>query len=152
MQLFGESEGKDGKGIFPVSLNFTTDLHSMGQYIQEVRKNIFEAVLNVDKSKEEVIIKENDDNFDGLNYLSGKTLDFINKKAMEGTLTAHIEGEVPSLVFNIPEISPYYFGYLVYLFQKSCGMSGYLPGVNPFDQPGVESYKKNMFKLLGKSE
>lgn len=152
MQLFGESEGKDGKGIFPVSLNFTTDLHSMGQYIQEGRKDIFETVLNVEKSKEKIIIKENKDNLDGLNYLKGKTLDYINKKALEGTINTHVEGEVPNLVFNIPEISPYYFGYLIYFFEKACGMSGYLFGVNPFDQPGVESYKKNMFKLLGKSE
>ena len=152
MQLFGESEGKDRKGIFPVCLNFTTDLHSMGQYIQEGRKDIFETVLNVEKSKEEIIIKEDKDNLDGLNYLKGKTLDYINKKALEGTINTHVEGEVPNLVFNIPEISPYYFGYLIYFFEKACGMSGYLFGVNPFDQPGVESYKKNMFKLLGKSE
>lgn len=152
MQLFGESEGKDGKGIFPVSLNFTTDLHSMGQYIQEGRKDIFETIFNVEKSKEKIIIKENKDNLDGLNYLKGKTLDYINKKALEGTINTHVEGEVPNLVFNIPEISPYYFGYLIYFFEKACGMSGYLFGVNPFDQPGVESYKKNMFKLLGKSE
>ena len=149
-QLFGESEGKDGKGIFPTSLNFTTDLHSMGQYIQDGRKDIFETVLNVAKSREEIIIKENQDDMDGLNYISGKTLDFVNKKAMEGSISAHVDGGVSNLVVNIPEISPYYFGYLVYFFEKACGMSGYLLGVNPFDQPGVEAYKTNMFRLLGK--
>lgn len=149
-QLFGESEGKDGKGILPASMNFSTDLHSMGQYIQDGERNLFETVLNVEKSKEEMIIKENKDNMDGLNYLSGKTLDFVNKKAMEGTLAAHIDGGVPNLIINVPEISPYYFGYLVYFFMKACGMSGYILGVNPFDQPGVEAYKSNMFRLLGK--
>lgn len=149
-QLFGESEGKDGKGIFPTALNFTTDLHSMGQYIQDGRKDIFETVLNVAKSREEIIIKENQDDMDGLNYISGKTLDFVNKKAMEGSISAHVDGGVPNLIINIPEISPYYFGYLVYFFEKACGMSGYLLGVNPFDQPGVEAYKTNMFRLLGK--
>lgn len=149
-QLFGESEGKDGKGIFPASMNFTTDLHSMGQYIQDGRRNIFETLLNVENSIEEITIKETEDNLDGLNYLNGKTLDFANKKAMEGTIAAHVEGGVPNLIINIPEISPYYFGYLTYFFMKACGMSGYLLEVNPFDQPGVESYKKNMFKLLGK--
>jgi len=122
----------------------------MGQYIQDGRRNIFETVLNVEKSKEEVLIKEDADNMDGLNYLSGETLDFVNKKAMEGTLSAHIDGGVPNLIINIPEISLYYFGYLTYFFMKACGMSGYLLGVNPFDQPGVEAYKRNMFKLLGK--
>jgi len=122
----------------------------MGQYIQDGERNLFETVLNVEKSKEEMIIKANKDNMDGLNYLSGKTLDFVNKKAMEGTLEAHIDGGVPNLIINIPEISPYYFGYLTYFFMKACGMSGYLLGVNPFDQPGVEAYKSNMFRLLGK--
>ena len=149
-QLFGESEGKDGKGIFPTALNFTTDLHSMGQYIQDGRKDIFETVLNVAKSRDEIIIKENEDDMDGLNYISGKTLDFVNKKAMEGSISAHVDGGVSNLIINIPEISPYYFGYLVYFFEKACGMSGYLLGVNPFDQPGVEAYKTNMFRLLGK--
>ncbi|WP_053954701.1 glucose-6-phosphate isomerase [Inediibacterium massiliense] len=149
-QLFGESEGKCGKGIFPTSMNFTTDLHSMGQYIQEGRKNIFETVLYIEKSKEEMIVKEDDDNLDQLNYVAGKSLDFINQKALEGSLNAHLEGNVPSIVINIPEISPFYFGYMVYFFEKACGMSGYLLGVNPFDQPGVEAYKNNMFKLLGK--
>lgn len=149
-QLFGESEGKDGKGIFPTSLSYTTDLHSVGQYIQDGRRTIFETVLNVEKSKDEIIINENEDNMDGLNYVSGKTLDFVNKKAMEGSILAHVDGGVPNLIINIPEISPYYFGYLVYFFEKACGMSGYLLGVNPFDQPGVEAYKTNMFRLLGK--
>lgn len=149
-QLFGESEGKDGKGIFPASMNFTTDLHSMGQYIQEGRRNIFETLLNVENSIEEITIKETEDNLDELNYLKGKTLGFANKKAMEGTIAAHVDGGVPNLIINIPEISPYYFGYLTYFLMKACGMSGYLLDVNPFDQPGVEFYKKNMFKLLGK--
>ncbi len=150
-QLFGESEGKDGEGIFPTSLNFTTDLHSMGQYIQDGRRNIFETTLNVEKPKEEIIIKEDEKDLDGLNYISGKTMDFVNKSAMEGTIAAHIDGGVPNIIINIPQITPYYFGYLVYFFKKACGMSGYLLGVNPFDQPGVESYKKNMFRILGKS-
>ncbi|HCX03128.1 MAG TPA: glucose-6-phosphate isomerase [Clostridiales bacterium] len=149
-QLFGESEGKDGKGIFPASLNFTTDLHSMGQYIQDGRKNIFETVLNVGKSKKDIKVKEDKDNLDGLNYLSGRTLDYINKKAMEGTIKAHVDGRVPNLMINIPELNPYYAGYLFYFLEKSCGLSGYLLGVNPFNQPGVEAYKKNMFQLLGK--
>lgn len=149
-QLFGESEGKDGKGIFPTNLNFTTDLHSMGQFIQDGRKNIFETILCVNKSREEIIIKEDKDDMDGLNYLSGKTLDFINKKAMEATISAHVDGGVPNIIINIPEVTPYYLGYLVYFFEKTCGMSGYLLGVNPFNQPGVEAYKANMFRLLDK--
>ncbi|HZK56669.1 MAG TPA: glucose-6-phosphate isomerase [Clostridia bacterium] len=149
-QLFGESEGKDGKGIFPASLNFTTDLHSMGQYMQDGKRNIFETILNVEKPREEISIPKDGDDLDGLNYISGKALDFVNKSAMKGTIAAHADGGVPNLIVNIPEISPYYFGYLVYFFEKACGMSGYLLGVNPFNQPGVEAYKKNMFKLLGK--
>jgi len=148
-QLFGESEGKNGKGIFPASVNFTTDLHSMGQYIQDGRRNIFETILNVEESSEDIIIKETEEDM-GLNYLAGKTMGFVNNKACEGTLSAHIDGGVPNLIINIPEISPYYFGYLVYFFEKACAISGYLLGVNPFDQPGVEAYKRNMFKLLGK--
>ena len=147
-QLFGESEGKDGEGIFPASLNFTTDLHSMGQYMQDGRRNIFETILNVEKPKEEILIPRDKDDLDGLNYISEKTLDFVNKSAMKGTIAAHIDGGVPNLVINVPEISPYYFGYLVYFFEKACGMSGYLLGVNPFNQPGVEAYKKNMLQLL----
>lgn len=149
-QLFGESEGKDMKGIFPTALNFTTDLHSMGQYIQEGRKHIFETVLNVEKPVCEITIKPDKDDLDGLNYISGKTIDYVNKMAMEGSIEAHVDGGVPNLIVNIPEISPYYFGYMAYFFEKACGMSGYLLGVNPFDQPGVEAYKTNMFKLLGK--
>ena len=149
-QLFGESEGKDGKGIFPVSMNFSTELHSMGQYIQDGEKFLFETVLNVKKSKKEIVIKESKYNMDELNYLSGKTLYYVNRMAMEGALEAHVDGGVPNLIINIPEISPYYFGYLTYFFMKACGMSGYLLGVNPFNQPGVEAYKTNMFRLLGK--
>lgn len=149
-QLYGESEGKDHKGIYPASVDFSTDLHSMGQFIQEGTRNLFETVLQVDKSAEEIVIGEDKDDLDGLNFLAGKTVDFVNKKAFEGTLLAHTDGGVPNLVVTIPEISPYWFGYLVYFFEKACGISGYLLGVNPFDQPGVEAYKKNMFALLGK--
>ncbi|WP_429082304.1 glucose-6-phosphate isomerase [Brassicibacter mesophilus] len=149
-QLYGESEGKDGKGIFPASVNFSTDLHSMGQYIQDGRRELFETVINVLNPKEDIIIKRDSENIDGLNYLSEKTLDYVNKKAFEGTMLAHIEGNVPNLVINIPEMNEYYFGKLIYFFEKACGISGYLLGVNPFDQPGVESYKRNMFALLGK--
>lgn len=149
-QLFGESEGKDGKGIFPAGVDFTTDLHSMGQYIQDGLRNIFETVLHVDKSRKEIFIGKDDRDLDKLNYISGKSLDYVNKKAMEGTILAHHDGGVPSLVVNIPEMTPFYFGQMVYFFEKACGISGYLLGVNPFDQPGVEAYKKNMFALLGK--
>ena len=149
-QLFGESEGKNGKGIFPSSLNFTTDLHSMGQYIQEGRKNLFETVLRIEKYHNNLIIKKIEEDIDGLNYLEGKTIGFVNNKALEGVLAAHTEGGVPNIVINIPEITPYYLGHLVYFFEKACGISGYMLGVNPFDQPGVEAYKRNMFKLLGK--
>ena len=149
-QLYGESEGKDGKGIFPAGVDFTTDLHSMGQYIQEGLRNIFETVLYVEKPRKNVVIKEDKDNIDGLNFLAGKEMDYVNKKAFEGTLLAHTDGGVPNLVVTIPELNEYYFGYMVYFFEKACGMSGYLLGVNPFDQPGVEAYKKNMFALLGK--
>ncbi|MCX7904875.1 MAG: glucose-6-phosphate isomerase [Caloramator sp.] len=149
-QLFGESEGKDGKGIYPASVDFTTDLHSMGQYIQDGLRHIFETVLNVEKPRYDVEIKEDKDNIDGLNFLAGKTMDFVNKKAFEGTVLAHTDGNVPNIIINIPELTPYYFGKLVYMFEKACGISGYMLGVNPFDQPGVEAYKKNMFALLGK--
>lgn len=149
-QLFGESEGKDQKGIFPTSANFTTDLHSLGQYIQEGRRDLFETVLHVNQSKKDITIEEDENNADGLNYLAGKTLHEINDKAYQGTLLAHTDGGVPNLVVNIPTLDAYTFGYLVYFFEKSCAMSGYLLGVNPFDQPGVEAYKKNMFALLGK--
>lgn len=149
-QLYGESEGKDQKGIFPSSANFTTDLHSLGQYVQEGRRDLFETVLYVEKSRHQITIEEEARNLDGLNYLTGKTMDFVNKKAFQGTLLAHTDGNVPNLVVSISEINPFTFGYLVYFFEKACAMSGYLLGVNPFDQPGVEAYKKNMFALLGK--
>jgi len=149
-QLFGESEGKDNKGIFPASANFSTDLHSLGQYIQEGRRFIFETVINVEAPKHELTIQEEATDLDGLNYLAGKTVDFVNKNAFKGTVLAHVDGGVPNLVINLKQLDAYGFGYLVYFFEKSCAMSGYLLGVNPFDQPGVEAYKKNMFALLGK--
>ncbi len=149
-QLYGESEGKDNKGIFPAAVDFSTDLHSMGQYIQEGLRNIFETVVNVEKARKEVTIEESAENIDGLNFLAGKTMDFVNKKAFQGTVLAHNDGGVPNIIVNLPEMTPYYFGYAVYFFEKACGISGYLNGVNPFDQPGVEAYKKNMFALLGK--
>ncbi len=149
-QLFGESEGKDQKGIFPAGVDFSADLHSMGQYIQDGLRNIFETVLSIEKPKKSLNIKEDKDNVDGLNFLAGKEMDFVNKKAMEGTLLAHTDGGVPNLILSVPELSDYYFGSLVYFFEKACGISGYLMGVNPFDQPGVEAYKRNMFALLGK--
>ena len=149
-QLYGESEGKDNKGLFPAGVSFTTDLHSMGQYIQEGRRDLFETVINVETPKKKVVIEANDENLDGLNFLAGKEMDYVNHKAFEGTLLAHNDGGVPNLVLNVPEISPYYFGQLVYFFEKACGISGYLLGINPFNQPGVEAYKKNMFALLGK--
>ena len=149
-QLFGESEGKDQKGIFPAAVDFSTDLHSMGQFIQEGNRIMFETVLNVEKAKRELTIEKAEGDLDGLNFLAGKTIDFVNKQAFNGTLLAHNDGGVPNMVVNIPELSPYYFGYMVYFFEKACGISGYLLGVNPFDQPGVEAYKKNMFALLGK--
>ncbi|MBW6410518.1 glucose-6-phosphate isomerase [Clostridium weizhouense] len=149
-QLYGESEGKDNKGLFPAAVDFSTDLHSMGQYIQDGRRNLFETVINVEKAKKEVTIEFSEGDLDGLNFLSGKTMDFVNNKAFQGTLLAHNDGGVPNMVVNVPELSPYYFGHMVYFFEKACGVSGYLLGINPFDQPGVEAYKKNMFALLGK--
>lgn len=149
-QLFGESEGKDQKGIFPASANFSTDLHSMGQYVQEGRRDLFETVLNVEKPRHELTIEAEENDLDGLNYLAGETVDFVNKKAFQGTMLAHTDGGVPNLIVNLPEMNEYTFGYLVYFFEKACAMSGYLLGVNPFDQPGVEAYKVNMFALLGK--
>jgi len=149
-QLYGESEGKDFKGIFPAAVDFSTDLHSMGQFIQEGNRNIFETVIQVEEVAEHITIENDPDDLDGLNFLSGKTMDFVNKKAFEGTLLAHTDGQVPNLIVNIKDMTPYTFGYLVYFFEKACGVSGYLLGVNPFDQPGVEAYKKNMFALLGK--
>ncbi|MBH1941880.1 glucose-6-phosphate isomerase [Mobilitalea sibirica] len=149
-QLFGESEGKDQKGIYPASVDFTTDLHSMGQFIQDGQRTLFETVINIEKSTEEIIIEEEEVDLDGLNYLAGKTVDFINKSAMKGTLLAHTDGNVPNLMVTIPEQNEFYLGELFYFFEFACGVSGYMLGVNPFDQPGVESYKKNMFALLGK--
>ena len=149
-QLFGESEGKDGKGIYPGSANFTTDLHSIGQLIQDGKRNLFETTVNIESSKENIVLKANEDNLDGLNFLEGKNLDFVNKKAFEGTLMAHVNGNVPNLIINVPELNEFYFGKLIYFFEKACAISGYTLGVNPFDQPGVEEYKKNMFMLLGK--
>ncbi|AJA48946.1 glucose-6-phosphate isomerase [Clostridium pasteurianum DSM 525 = ATCC 6013] len=149
-QLYGESEGKDGKGIFPAAVDFSTDLHSMGQYIQDGLRNIYETVINVENPRKNIAINESTDNVDGLNFLAGETMDYVNKKAFEGTVLAHNDGGVPNIVINVPELTAYYFGYLVYFFEKACGMSGYLSGINPFDQPGVEAYKKNMFALLGK--
>lgn len=149
-QLYGESEGKDNKGIFPAAVDFSTDLHSMGQYIQQGLRNIFETVLNVKTPKTDLTLGTDPENVDGLNFLSGKTMDFVNHKAFEGTVLAHNDGGVPNMVIHVPELNEYYFGQLVYLFERACGISGYLMGVNPFDQPGVEAYKKNMFALLGK--
>lgn len=149
-QLYGESEGKDGKGIFPASVNFTADLHSMGQYIQDGRRTIFETVLEIGKPQTELLVPKADNDLDGLNYLAGKSMDYVNKKAAEGTRMAHIDGGVPNLTISIPEASAYYLGQLFFFFEKACAVSGYLLGVNPFDQPGVEAYKKNMFRLLGK--
>ena len=149
-QLFGESEGKDQKGIYPSSANFSTDLHSLGQYVQEGRRILFETVIKVNKPKHELTINEIEKDLDGLNYLAGKSIDFVNNKAFQGTLLAHTDGGVPNLIVNIPQLDEYTFGYLVYFFEKACAMSGYLLGVNPFDQPGVEAYKTNMFALLGK--
>jgi len=149
-QLFGESEGKDNKGIFPASANFSTDLHSLGQYIQEGRRFLFETVINVEEVRHELTIQKETTDLDGLNYLAGKTIDFVNKNAFKGTILAHVDGGVPNLVLNLKRLDAYGFGYLVYFFEKACALSGYLLGVNPFDQPGVEAYKKNMFALLGK--
>ncbi len=149
-QLFGESEGKDHKGIYPSSANFSTDLHSLGQYVQEGRRDLFETVIKVEKPRYELTIENTKNDLDGLNYLAGKTIDFVNNKSFEGTLLAHTDGGVPNLIVNIPQLDAYTFGYLVYFFEKACAMSGYLLGVNPFDQPGVEAYKVNMFALLGK--
>ena len=149
-QLYGESEGKDGKGIFPAAVDLTTDLHSMGQFIQDGSKNHYETVINVEKPKAEITLELEEVDLDGLNYLAGKTVDFINKSAMNGTIVAHTDGLVPNLMVTMPEINEFYLGELFYFFEFACGVSGYVSGVNPFDQPGVESYKKNMFALLGK--
>lgn len=149
-QLFGESEGKDNKGLFPASAVFSTDLHSMGQFIQDGSRAMFETVVNIEKPKQDLFIKPDPNNFDGLNFLSDQNMSVVNQKAFQGTVIAHVEGGVPNLIINMPEINEYELGYLIYFFEKACAISGYLLGVNPFDQPGVESYKKNMFALLGK--
>lgn len=149
-QLFGESEGKDGKGIYPSSVIFSTDLHSLGQFIQDGTRNLFETVLNIKKANDELIIPFDPENIDKLNFLAGKDLDFVNHKAMVGTLFAHSDGNAPNIVLEIEDRSEYSLGYMIYFFELACAVSGYVLGVNPFDQPGVESYKKNMFALLGK--
>ena len=149
-QLYGESEGKDQKGIFPTGVDNTTDLHSMGQYIQEGRRCLFETVLSVKEPKTDIKINPDDDNLDGLNYLAGKTLDYVNKKAMEGTIKAHVSGDVPNIQITMNKLDEENLGELIYFFEKACAMSGNILGVNPFNQPGVEEYKKNMFKLLKK--
>ncbi len=149
-QLFGESEGKEQKGIFPAGVDFTTDLHSMGQYIQEGKRNIFETVIAVENSNTDITIHPDDDNLDGLNYLAGKGIDYVNKKAMEGTIKAHVTGDVPNILIKMNKLDEKNIGELIYFFEKACAMSGMILGVNPFNQPGVEEYKKNMFKLLKK--
>lgn len=149
-QLYGESEGKENKGIFPAGVGFTTDLHSMGQYIQDGLRNIFETVISVEKTKHALLIPEDDMNADKLNYLAGRKLDQVNKMAELGTLIAHVDGGVPNIRISMPEVNEYYLGQLIYFFEMGCAVSGYILDVNPFDQPGVEAYKKNMFALLGK--
>ncbi len=149
-QLYGESEGKENKGIYPSSAIYSTDLHSLGQYVQEGERLMFETVVYFDKSKIDVSIKEDPENVDGLNFLAGKTVSFVNRKAFEGTLLAHTDGDVPNIVLEVEQMDEYNLGELIYFFEKACAISGYVLGVNPFDQPGVESYKKNMFALLGK--
>lgn len=149
-QLYGESEGKDGKGIFPASADFTTDLHSMGQYIQEGERHLFETVISVEEQQYEMRVPENQANLDGLNFMAGRRIDEVNKMAELGTMLAHLDGGVPNLKITIPRIDEYSLGQLLYFFELACGISGYILGVNPFNQPGVEAYKKNMFALLDK--
>ncbi|MBR6223410.1 MAG: glucose-6-phosphate isomerase [Lachnospiraceae bacterium] len=149
-QLFGESEGKDGKGLFPTAVDFTTDLHSLGQFIQDGTKNHIETVINIGSPRLKIIMEQEDEDLDGMNYLAGRTVDYINKQAMYGTVLAHVDGEIPNLMITLPQMDEFTLGELFYFFEFACGVSGYVLGVNPFDQPGVESYKKNMFALLGK--
>ena len=149
-QLYGESEGKGGKGLFPSSAIFSTDLHSLGQYVQEGERVMFETVVMFDKPKEELIIGLDPENGDGFNFVAGESVDYVNKKAFLGTVLAHTDGGVPNMILEMPEMNEFEFGYLVYFLEKACAVSGYILGINPFDQPGVESYKKNMFALLGK--
>ena len=149
-QLFGESEGKEGKGIYPTACDFTTDLHSLGQFIQDGTKNHIETVINIGSPRRKIIMEQEDNDLDGLNYLAGRTVDYINKQAMNGTVLAHVDGEIPNLMITLPYMTEFNLGELFYFFEFACGVSGYVLGVNPFNQPGVESYKKNMFALLGK--
>lgn len=150
-QLYGESEGKDGKGLFPASVDLSTDLHSMGQYIQDGQRTLFETLIDIDEKETDVVIPFDEADLDGLNYIAGKGMNFVNEKAMLGTQLAHVDGGVPNIRVCMPKADAFSLGYLFYFFEKSCGISGYLLGVNPFNQPGVEAYKKNMFALLGKS-
>lgn len=150
VQLFGESEGKDGKGIFPAVANFPTDLHSLGQYIQDGRRQLFQTILRVDEEDETIVVERDEENLDELNYLVGKSLNEINRVASDAALMAHVDGGVPNMVLDLPRLDAYTLGYTVYFFKKACVMSGYLLGINPFDQPGVEAYKRNMFEMLGK--
>ena len=149
-QLYGESEGKDQKGIFPAAVDLTTDLHSMGQFIQDGSRVMFETVVNIENTDAKIFIENDPEDLDGLNYLAGKDMDFVNKSAMNGTVLAHTDGNVPNLMVNVPQQNEFYLGELFYMYEFACGISGYILGVNPFNQPGVESYKKNMFALLGK--
>jgi glucose-6-phosphate isomerase len=149
-QLYGESEGKDNKGLFPATGTFSTDLHSLGQFVQEGSRTMFETVVHFGRPKSEFVIEKIDEDIDGLNFVAGKTMQYVNDRAFEGTVLAHTDGGVPNIVLEVPQIDENEFGYMVYFFEKACAVSGYMLGVNPFDQPGVESYKKNMFALLGK--
>ena len=150
-QLFGESEGKDHKGIFPSSVVYTTDLHSLGQYVQEGRRNLFETVINIENPNSDIIIGYDDENLDELNYIAGKKLSYVNQKALEATVLAHVDGDVPNIIFNIDYLDEITIGQMIYFFEKACAISGMLLEVNPFDQPGVEKYKTNMYDLLGKN-
>lgn len=149
-QLFGESEGKEGKGIFPASVDNSTDLHSMGQYIQEGERILFETVISIEETDHQLNVPGDDENLDQLNYLTGKNIDHVNKMAELGTILAHVDGGVPNIRISVPKLTPFYLGQLLYLFENACGISGYMLGINPFNQPGVEAYKKNMFALLEK--
>ncbi|MDR1699461.1 MAG: glucose-6-phosphate isomerase, partial [Prevotellaceae bacterium] len=149
-QLFGESEGKEHKGIFTAAVDFSCDLHSMGQWIQDGERSIFETVISIAEPNRKVVIPSDEDNLDGLNFLAGKRIDEVNKMAELGTMLAHVDGGVPNIKIEMPALNEYYIGQLFYFFEKACGISGYLLGVNPFDQPGVENYKRNMFALLEK--
>ena len=149
-QLYGESEGKDNKGLMPTSVIFSTDLHSMGQFVQEGSRIMFETVVNIAAPAKDLFIEEDAENRDGLNFLAGQNMSVVNQKAMQGTVLAHTDGDVPNILLEVPGLSEYDLGWLIYFFERACAISGYMLGVNPFDQPGVESYKKNMFALLGK--